>query len=711
MQLAAQVLSDRSLKQWRTAAVTQPALSGGPDTLDVPWMKSESGADADVTHWSPTNVARLALPLRDPRPQRLIIVGPVGSGKTTLAGLVMAELLKQAGTAGRIPVFLPISAWNPKRELLCDWMERRIGDESPELHDKSSYGPTAPQGLVERRMILPILDGLDVLPKELRWSMLSGSDFRMHDQVVVTCREKEFHEVSDACPTKRTIIVRPGRVSSKEVARYLRQVTDEPSRWNDLLNELENTPRLAEVLSQPRNIYLARTVYHDDMNTIHHNGMGGGPGELIEVEKESGPAGVEHHLLMRLIPALILARSERADGYSMYGTRALGWLAFLNRRVPGRAEGEIGDIAWWQLYKAVPPLSRLLVPLRALLYSGAGWLAVALLMPGRYGRLTGLAYASAIAAACLFLAQPRSPDDSDIPDGSSARHAWRWRARRVFSRSRPFLAAGVFTFLGYGFFIGLRVALTGNPGEGARAGAADGLVASLVVVLAAVIAGIPTPPREESLAKADSTIRPKTTPVTVALSLGAPFGLLAGILAVIKHQSTSGPSVRQGLIYGLVMGLDFAVGTWLVRRTDAHLAPENSPDPPSGLRAERMVALLVPVILGLTFASAFGLSAELHWSPVSGIANGLVGFIVGSLASDWPIYVLTVGILAVTKQLPFRVMKFLEYCDSKGIIRAVPLQSYQFREDPDQIGLTARSSKPEKPHTSDGNYTLTELVN
>ena len=31
------------------------------------------------------------------------------------------------------------------------------------------------------------------------------------------------------------------------------------------------------------------------MNSIHHDGMGGGPGELIEVEKESGPAGVEHH--------------------------------------------------------------------------------------------------------------------------------------------------------------------------------------------------------------------------------------------------------------------------------------------------------------------------------------------------------------------------------------------------------------------------------
>jgi hypothetical protein len=51
LQLAAQVLIDRSLEQWLTTAITQPALSGGPDTLDVPWMKSESGDDAEVTHW------------------------------------------------------------------------------------------------------------------------------------------------------------------------------------------------------------------------------------------------------------------------------------------------------------------------------------------------------------------------------------------------------------------------------------------------------------------------------------------------------------------------------------------------------------------------------------------------------------------------------------------------------------------------------------
>lgn len=49
---------------------------------------------------------------------RLIVLGAAGSGKTTLARLLVAELLKQAQPGDQVPVLLPVSAWNPDREGL-----------------------------------------------------------------------------------------------------------------------------------------------------------------------------------------------------------------------------------------------------------------------------------------------------------------------------------------------------------------------------------------------------------------------------------------------------------------------------------------------------------------------------------------------------------------------------------------------------------------
>jgi predicted NACHT family NTPase len=138
-------------------------------------MKSELGVNADAADWTTTNVAGLAMTLRDCQSRRLMVLGSAGCGKTTLARLVMTELLRQAPPADRTPVFLPLSAWNPQNESLCDWIVRRIGKDVPELNDRSSYGPTAPLGLVERQMILPILDGLDALSEESRRSLLAST--------------------------------------------------------------------------------------------------------------------------------------------------------------------------------------------------------------------------------------------------------------------------------------------------------------------------------------------------------------------------------------------------------------------------------------------------------------------------------------------------------------------------------------------------------
>ena len=350
LQAAAQVLVSRELHQWREAAITESALSGGPNTLDVPWMESKVGFDAEIVSEDTSTIVKLADSLRTNQSRRLVVVGRVGSGKTTLVRLLIAELLKNVRPGDPVPVFLPLSAWNPDLESLCDWMERRIGDDYPELRDRSSYGPTAIPSLVERHMILPVLDGLDVLSKECRYSALTSTDLSLQKQVVMTCRDEEFVQVSDTPTLPDTSVVRPGRVCQEEMIRFLQQVTDKPLRWVEVANQLDKDPRLAEALSDPRTIYLTSVVYHDAASN---------PSELMKVTKQSHSTDVEAYLLRKLIPALVRANSKHASGYPWYSDRLEQWLAFLADSRHGVIDRDSNDIAWWRLYRAVPHLTRI----------------------------------------------------------------------------------------------------------------------------------------------------------------------------------------------------------------------------------------------------------------------------------------------------------------------------------------------------------------
>jgi hypothetical protein len=682
LQAAAQLLVSRQLHQWRTATITESALSGGQDTLDVPWIESKVGIGADILGEEATTMTKLAESLRTNQSRWLIVVGRSGSGKTTLVRRIIVHRLKSLLPGDAVPVFFPLSAWNPAVEGLYDWMQRRIGDDYPELRERSSYGPTAIPGLVERHMILPVLDELDVLSKQCRYSVLTSSDLSLQKQVVVTCRDEEFAEVSGTLALADTSVVRPDCAPPEEMMRFLQQVTDGPLRWVEVFDQLDKDQALAGVLRDPRIIYLASVIYRSTESN---------PSELIEVAKEPDPSRIEEYLLEKLIPAQVRRTDKRASGYPWYGDRSRQWLAFVANPRHNVIDPDFSEIAWWRLYRAVPYLSRQQVPLRALVASAAAWLVVALLVKGgsHYAQLTGLAYASAIAAACLFL----SPKQGQGRLKAFSRPAWRWWTRRAVSRSWRLIAAAVTASLGFGFFIGLRIASTGHADTAIRTGAADGMVVGMVVMLTALISGLPRPLRADRNADVGFGNRPKPIRLSAALALGIPFGLLAGILAVLKHQQVTAPSLTQGLLYGVIIGLDFGVGTWLVRRIEAHFDLQNTADPLTGLRAERNVALLVPAILGLTFASAFGLSATLHWYPDSGVANGLVGIIVGSLASDWPIYIVACTLLALIGKFPIRAAKFLEFCQSNEILRSV-LQSYRFREDPHRVGV---GSEPKGP--------------
>ncbi|MGH3152963.1 MAG: NACHT domain-containing protein [Streptosporangiaceae bacterium] len=678
LDLAKQAVADRVLERWRQAAETDAALSGGAGRLGVPWTWSAADGSSGETFLddgpggTAAAVPAIAARIRQGRSGHVIVVAPAGSGKSTLAQLLVVELLRQAKPGDQVPVLLPVSAWNPDREGLCEWLTRWLADEVPGLSHSSGYGPQAAGSLVNRQMVLPVLDGLDVLPEEALRSVLSSGDLLIQNRFVLTCRDEAFSRVQASLPIADAVILTPGRVRQAEMMRFLPQVTEESVQWDTLFDQLARYPDLGRALSDPRVIYLASAVYKS---------AGSRPDELMAHASEPSER-IRLGLLGKLV-GVRLPRGNCVPRTHWEGGRAQRWLRFLANPKPDPKYRGADGIAWWKLYRMLPWLARWQALIRASLAGLVTWLLVILILKGQYGQLTGLAYSLAIFSSCLLL----SHGQTDRPP--SARPAWWWWIPETWVRSRRVLGAGFTALCCFGLFIGIRVWSTSHhPLTGIRAGAANGLVAGMIVILAAFIARIPNPPRSELATGTLTRVRQRTPPFAVALGLGVSFGLLSGAIAHYKHQGQTVPDWRQSVVYGLIIGLDFGAGTWLVRWAQARFADRQAWDLYSDFRSEQLVALLVPLILGVTFSSAFGLSAELTWSLRTGIMNGAIGIIIGGITTDLALYVIAAAAMSLARDLPFRVMKFLEACREQGILRPA-MQVYVFAEHPDRLGLAA----------------------
>src|SRR3984893_8857532 len=127
--------------------------------------------------------------------RRLVILGARRIGKTPLPVLLLPELLTHPQPGDPVPVLLTISGWDPTTEPLDRWIARRLGELYPALR-AAAYGPDAPWALVTERpsRILPILDGLDELPKQIHPQVLTALSKSMTnaDGLILTCRTAEF---------------------------------------------------------------------------------------------------------------------------------------------------------------------------------------------------------------------------------------------------------------------------------------------------------------------------------------------------------------------------------------------------------------------------------------------------------------------------------------------------------------------------------------
>jgi ABC-type amino acid transport system permease subunit len=358
---AAEALAAMVRRQWTEEAAACGLLD--PHPLAVRWRSGQSEAGDHVRIVGRTlsgrsdDIRAFAAAFRALPRRRLVVLGDPGAGKSALATLLVTELLRDPEPGEPVPVLLDLAPWNPRREPLLEWLARRIHEDYPALRNDETYGRGAARKLVAEGRVLPVLDGLDELPPELRPMALTAVNhaIAVHGPLVLTSRRDEYHQLvaeTDVITAAAVVVAAP--VEAADVADYLRSAVP-PRRiaaWQPVIDDLVRRPEgaVAQALSVPLNVWLARTVYASPTSD---------PDELIRF---TDAGSLQHHLLDALVPAVFSAQTTPVDPIVPDARRAAAarWhpddarsaLAFLASHIKRQGTD---DIAWWELHRALPP--------------------------------------------------------------------------------------------------------------------------------------------------------------------------------------------------------------------------------------------------------------------------------------------------------------------------------------------------------------------
>ncbi|MFJ5547982.1 hypothetical protein [Streptomyces sp. NPDC093225] len=226
---------------------------------------------------------------------RLVVLGEPGAGKTVLAMLLTLGLLGRRGPGDPVPVLLSVGAWDPVNRSLDGWVVETLA--------ATYYAgrPEIPRRLLERGLLLPVLDGLDEIPESARRNAVRVVNRFTGEErpVVVTCRSAEYEDViaggSPVLHRAPVVEVRP--VEVEDTVSYLQSVDwPDGTSWDRVVHHLrtESDTALHQALRTPLMISLARMVY---------TRCGGDPTELLDPVQFHSRHVIEDHLSARVIDA------------------------------------------------------------------------------------------------------------------------------------------------------------------------------------------------------------------------------------------------------------------------------------------------------------------------------------------------------------------------------------------------------------------------
>lgn len=277
---------------------------------------------------------------RELRPQRLVITGHAGAGKTVLAIELILGLLEDWKPHDPVPVRISAAGWDP-RIGVHEWLIAHLVTAF-KLREATA------RALVTAGRILPVIDGLDEMDREDRPAYGSRAaealrvlnryqDGRQKARLVLTCRTGHYDALTTGQIWARDAArVELADVSADQASAFIEAAagTDQMPRWQPVLHAV-NIPDhpLAGALATPWRLTLAVTVYQEQ-----HPETGAYLRDPADLIGHDGEEQIRDHLLESFIPATISAATAAGRNPRRYRPgQVRAWLSVLARHLATNA--------------------------------------------------------------------------------------------------------------------------------------------------------------------------------------------------------------------------------------------------------------------------------------------------------------------------------------------------------------------------------------
>lgn len=631
-ELAARVLAEAQDARARLIGTDVP----GDDAASVAFVRREGFREVGGTRGDLASVLEYYQSLS---PQRLVVLGQAGCGKTVLALELQVRLLeaREADPGAGVAVLVSAASYD-SRQAWKDWL-------AAHLAQRYSVTTEMMRQLIRDSRILPLVDGLDEMddpadPPERAQALIDELNAAMRGTerapVLVTCRDREYQSLLRKLDRAAHIEMLP--LTGEEAASYLREqfrTGEELARWKDVLDGLDGDGLdgdgdglLATQLGTPWRLTLALAAFrdHGDPRTLLR------PSDTAEHQHAHA---VDTRLLDSYVSSAV--RLHAAGRYREHEVRS--WLSALADGLAwqarhGRSGTDIRLDEWWAAdgHLAIRLSHIVLACLPAL-----PWLIVS--------AVTGKAWFLIPAGSVLLL--------SVITAGGTAsakrlglKNAITRRGMRAF-RNNVFV--GYAHWLAPGVFIGILFWLATGLRGGERLLLLDGVgIGSAMAVLVGVPAGINRGLMEAFADSAPHAVQPREViraDARFRIAVAVTVGILIGLPA--------------GLIISLLNGGSIALGV--------------------GLGAAA----------GLTAGATAALAGAPNWDPLSDSGTVVLEVAAGG-ASAWTRYYVSVLAGSLRRRGPLRFAEFLDWGQRAGLLRVLGV-AYQFRHRQLQDLLTTSS--------------------